>query len=96
MRILLFILVFTFPFLTNAQSKKSHLREGNKLYADSIFNDAETRYRKSLEKDQDYFSASYNQANAVYKQERFEESSALYDGLKDNAKNKEELASIYH
>ena len=96
MRIILCISVIILPFLSNAQSKKSHLRTGNKLYTDSLYNDAETSYRKSLEKDQDYFSASYNLANAVYKQERFEESSALYDGLKDNAKDKQELANIYH
>jgi len=96
MRIILFTLVFILPSHSIGQSKKSHLRDGNKLYKDSLFNDAETKYRKSLEKDQEYFSASYNLANAVYKQERFQESSALYDGLKDNAKNKKELSKIYH
>jgi len=79
-----------------AQNKKTHLRNGNDLYGDSLFNEAEMKYRKSLEKDQDYFSASYNLADAIYKQERFEESSALFDGLKDNAKDKDELSKIFH
>jgi tetratricopeptide (TPR) repeat protein len=79
-----------------AQNKKSFLRNGNELYADSSYNEAEIQYRKSLEKDQDYFNASFNLANAIYKQERYEESSALFDALKDNAPTETDLAKVYH
>jgi len=92
----LYIFILLLPFFTNAQNKKTHLRDGNNLYEDSLFNDAEMKYRKSLEKDQDYFTASYNLADAIYKQERFEESSLLFDGLIDNAKTKGEKAKLYH
>ncbi len=92
----LYIFILLLPFFTNAQNKKTHLRDGNNLYEDSLFNDAEMKYRKSLEKDQDYFTASYNLADAIYKQERFEESSSLFDGLIDNAKTKDEKAKLYH
>jgi tetratricopeptide (TPR) repeat protein len=92
----LYIFILLLPFLTNAQNKKTHLRNGNNLYEDSLFNDAEMKYRKSLQKDQDYFTASYNLADAVYKQERFEESSSLFEGLIDNAKTKNEKAKLYH
>ena len=79
---ILFVFILLVPFFGNAQSKKNHLRNGNDLYEDSLFNDAEMKYRKSLEKDQDYFAASYNLADAIYKQERYEESSALFEALK--------------
>jgi tetratricopeptide (TPR) repeat protein len=79
-----------------AQNKKSFLRDGNELYTDSSYNDAEMQYRKSLEKDQDYFNASFNLADAVYKQERYEESSALFDALIDNAPTENDLAKVYH
>jgi tetratricopeptide (TPR) repeat protein len=79
-----------------AQNKKSFLRDGNELYTDSSYNDAEMQYRKSLEKDQDYFNASFNLADAVYKQERYEESSALFDALIDNAPTENALAKVYH
>ena len=92
----LYIFILLLPFFTSAQNKKTHLRDGNNLYEDSLFNDAEMKYRKSLEKDQDYFTASYNLADAIYKQERFEESSSLFDGLIDNAKTKDEKAKLYH
>jgi len=92
----LFVFILLLPFVANAQSKKNYLRNGNDLYQDSLFNDAEMKYRKSLEKDQDYFSASYNLADAIYKQERYEESANLFDALTDNAKTKNEKAKIYH
>jgi len=92
----LFVFILLLPFIANAQSKKNYLRNGNDLYQDSLFNDAEMKYRKSLEKDQDYFSASYNLADAIYKQERYEESANLFDALTDNAKTKNEKAKIYH
>ena len=96
MKNLLFILSFLMSITSIAQNKKSFLRDGNKLYTDSSYNQAEIQYRKSLEKDQDYFNASFNLADAVYKQERFEEASALFDALKDNAPTENDLAKVYH
>jgi len=96
MKNILFILSFLMSFNSIAQNKKSFLRDGNELYADSNYNEAEMQYRKSLEKDQDYFNASFNLADAVYKQERYEESSALFDALKDNAPTENDLAKVYH
>jgi Ca-activated chloride channel family protein len=96
MKNILFILSFLMSFNSFAQNKKSFLRSGNELYTDSSYNEAEMQYRKSLEKDQDYFNASFNLADAVYKQERYEESSALFDALKDNAPTETDLAKVYH
>ena len=96
MKNLLFIFILLLPFLVNAQNKKNHLRNGNNLYEDSLYNEAEIEYRKSLEKDQDYFAASYNLADAIYKQKRFEESANLFDALTDDAKTKDEKAKLYH
>ena len=79
-----------------AQNKKSFLRDGNTLYIDSSYNEAEMQYRKSLQEDQDYFNASFNLADAVYKQERYKEASALFDALKDDAPNNKDLAKVYH
>ncbi|MBT6964918.1 MAG: tetratricopeptide repeat protein [Flavobacteriales bacterium] len=92
----LFLLSLLMCITSFAQNKKSFLRDGNELYTDSSYNDAEMQYRKSLEKDQDYFNASFNLADAVYKQERYEESSALFDALIDNAPTENDLAKVYH
>lgn len=92
--ILPFLLLIT--SLSYSQSKKKFIKEGNKLYNDSSYNMAEMKYRKSLEKDQDYFNASFNLADAVYKQERYDESTSFFESLKDNARNDKELAYINH
>ena len=93
---LLIILPLLLSISSTAQNKKSLLRTGNDLYTDSSYNQAEIQYRKSLEKDQDYFNASFNLADAIYKQERYSESSGLFDALKDNAPTNEDLTKIYH
>ena len=54
------------------------------------------KYRKSLEKDQDYFNASFNLADAIYKQERYAEASTLFNAIKDNCPNENDLAKVYH
>jgi len=96
MKIILFILAILIGIPMFAQQKQSLLREGTKLYNDSSYSQAEIKYRKALEKDQDYFKSSFNLADAVYKQERYEEASSLFNALKDNASSKDDLAKIYH
>jgi len=96
MKIILFILAILIGIPIFAQQKQSLLREGTKLYSDSSYSQAEIKYRKALEKDQDYFKSSFNLADAVYKQERYEEASSLFNALKDNARSKEDLAKVYH
>ncbi|MDG1933806.1 MAG: tetratricopeptide repeat protein [Flavobacteriales bacterium] len=96
MKIILIILAILIGIPIFAQQKQSLLREGTKLYSDSSYSQAEIKYRKALEKDQDYFKSSFNLADAVYKQERYEEASSLFNALKDNASSKDDLAKVYH
>ena len=88
--------MFIFPYNSIGQNKKKLIKEGNKLYNDSSYNMAEMKYRKSLEKDQNYFNAAFNLADAVYKQERYGEASSFFESLKDNARNDLDLAHINH
>ena len=90
------LLMFIFPYNSIGQNKKNLIKEGNKLYNDSSYNMAEMKYRKSLEKDQNYFNAAFNLADAVYKQERYGEASSFFESLKDNARNDLDLAHINH
>ena len=97
MRKFLIIIIITFVSINAfTQNKKSYLRNGNKLYNDSSYNDAEMQYRKSLEKDQNYFNAAFNLANAVYKQERYDEASALFNALSNDENNQYNKAKVYH
>ena len=56
LRNLLILVLFFNCFFCFSQNKKTLIKEGNSLYNDSSYNMAEMKYRKSLEKDQDYFN----------------------------------------
>ena len=102
MKKILFILSFLMSFNSFSQNKKSFLREGNTLYTDSSYKEAEIQYRKSLKEDPDYFNASFNLADAIYKQENYSDSdtsigsSTRFKNLINKTRNDEELAKVYH
>ena len=93
------ILIFCL-FLTSfcdAQTKKRTLfKKGNKLFTDSIYEESEINYRKSLEQDQDFFKAKYNLANSVFKQERYDESESLYSAILNQSEVKEENNKVQY
>ena len=81
----------------DAQTKKRTLfKKGNKLFSDSIYEESEINYRKSLEQDQDFFKAKYNLANSVFKQERYDESESLYSAILNQSEVKEENNKVQY
>ncbi|MDN3641615.1 tetratricopeptide repeat protein [Lutimonas halocynthiae] len=60
-------------------AEKQMLRKGNDLYKQKRFVDAEVKYKKALKENQNYGTAGYNLANAVYEQDRFEEALPQYE-----------------
>ena len=78
------------------QEAKTHLREGNKLYNNLQFSEAEVAYKKALEKNPNYSKAYYNLGNAVQQQNRNKEAIASYEVVAKTATEKLEKASIYH
>lgn len=92
---------FLIPFLlvslcANAQNPRKEIRKGNSAYEDSIFNKAENLYRAALHIDQDDFDAAFNLADAIYKQNKFEESTPLFKQLTESAENNTQRAMAYH
>ncbi len=63
-------------FVSAAQSAK--ITEGNSEYEKNRFRNAESAYRKALEKDQKMFEGNFNLGNALYKQNKFEEASQQF------------------
>ena len=102
MKNIFLILFFLIKITCIAQDKKSFLRDGNQLYADSNYFKAEIKYRNALKKDQEYFNASFNLADAIYKQKIYSDrdtsagSTTLFKTLINKTKNKNELAKVYH
>ncbi|MEC8610443.1 MAG: hypothetical protein VXY06_01685, partial [Bacteroidota bacterium] len=75
------LLLLVHSVIVYAQHPNQLTRQGNKAYKDSLFIQAEQRYRDALVKNQDAYAASFNLADAIYKQEQYEESTALFRAL---------------
>ncbi len=78
-----------------AQEDKKLIREGNKLYEQQKYDEAEIQYMKANEKEQTHI-ADFNIADALYKQGKFKEATEKFEELTAADLNDEKLASVYH
>ena len=103
MKKLLFIL-FLLPLSLCAQEDKAALerdarklvREGNELFNQLKFADAEVAYKKALEKDPSYEIANYNLGNAFSLQNRSKEAVTQYELVAKTTKDKFTRAEAMH
>lgn len=79
-----------------SQNINKDIRKGVKLYEDSSYVEAEEKFRTALQKDQDSFVSSFNLADAIYKQENYEQSESLFEALTEKAETKEEKSMAFH
>ena len=75
---------------------REHVRQGNKLYNELKFKEAEFEYKKALAKNPLYDKASYNLGNAVYNQDRNKEAVGQYQLVEKTATEKMSKAEIFH
>jgi len=94
--ILTILFIFVFTFTSISQNEKKYIRQGNKLYNQKNYNDAEVDYRKSLIKDSTYTIGKFNLADALYKQKNYEEAARLFSDLAAKETNKELKSKMYH
>ena len=79
-----------------AQHPNGKIRKGNTAYKDSSYTDAEQLYREALMKDQSSYEASFNMADAIYKQERYSEANSLFKALSEKTDDKIKKSESYH
>jgi len=107
MKRLIVILFFTaFSVLVFGQNERKHIRSGNKLFLDAVkdttkidtvkFSNAETEYRKALNKKPNDLQWNFNLADAIYKQKRFDEAAEKFAELGEKMTTPEEKARAYH
>lgn len=105
-KIILFSLFCFVVFGLSAQiaTETDHIRRGNRLYVDSLFERAEVEYRKALEINAESVDAMYNLGNALFNQipqagdkaeERGKEAMKLYLTASQLETDKSRLAHIY-
>ncbi|PLW99790.1 MAG: hypothetical protein C0591_02225 [Marinilabiliales bacterium] len=68
------------------QSEKKLVREGNNLYEEGNYQEAEIEYRKALAEKPDYVKGKFNLGDAMYGQENYEESGKIFNELGETAK----------
>jgi Ca-activated chloride channel homolog len=92
-------LMFCFCFASNSfgQSERKLIREGNKLYKEKKFTDAEVNYKKSLNVNKNSPTGQFNLGDAYYKQGKFEEAAQQFQPLiSDKNVSKEDKSKAYH
>lgn len=96
-KILLYGLLVT-SFLAKAQEKEAdkNLPEGNEVFAEKKYAEAEAEYRISESKNPKKAIASYNLGNAIYRQNQANEAKYHYVKALINAKSKTDKHRIYH
>ena len=94
----IYILLLLLPVttMTAQKSYREHLRSGNRIYSDSIYDKSEVEYRKAIEKDGKDADAHFNLGNALLFQNKAEEALKEYELAAMYETDKERLAQIYH
>ena len=90
--------------INGQKAERERIREGNKLYNQDKFTEAEIAFRKSMEVNPRSFEGAYDLGNALYKQQKFPEAAEQYmvvaaQGerlLSENPENVNRLAQVFH
>ena len=94
--IYILLMLLSFTSVAAQRSYREHLRSGNKIYSDSIYDKSEVEYRKAIEKDGKDADAHFNLGNALLFQNKAEEALKEYELAAMYETDKERLAQVYH
>jgi hypothetical protein len=87
------------------KDERRHIREGNKLYRNEKYTEAEIAYRKSKDVNPRSVEGAYDLGNALYRQQKFPEAAEQYQSVSDQkqrlmeenkTKNTLRMAQVYH
>lgn len=90
------ILGMLFSTMLLAQSERKFVRRGNRAFDKDDYIESEIQYRKALEKNVHSFKGKFNLADALYKQNKFEEALETLDNINQSALTAEQRAMVYH
>ena len=82
--------------ISHAQQENKIIRNGNQLYQNKKFNQAESKYKQALTKNKDSQEASFNLGDALYEQKKYEEASQQFDATAKTTKDKKMQSQAYH
>lgn len=92
----LFFLLIAATTVHAQKAERDLIRKGNRMYNDSVYENAEVNYRKALEINPKSTVAMYNLANTLMQQNKLQEAMEQFVGAAKVEKEKPNLAQIYH
>jgi len=98
MKQLVIILVILFKGLQLfAQQEKGYVKKGNDLYQQQKYKEAESNYRKAVEKKNQNIEGNFNLGDALYKQKQFAQAGEQFNKITSATNNNKTLAArAYH
>jgi len=94
------ILIYTLALIAVdafAQKERKYIRQGNKEFEDSNFEESEIDYRKAADlEEKKSHKTVFNVGDALYKQEKYEDAISQFNEIADLELSKEEKAKVYH
>jgi len=79
-----------------SQSEKKLLRDGNKLFQEKKYSDAEVAYKKSLNKNQKSYEGNFNLGDAYYKQGKYDEAAKQFESVQSQKSSDKNQAAALH
>ncbi len=79
-----------------AQDAKSYLHQGNKLYQQKKYTEAEAAYRKAAAKKERHLESNFNLGDALYKQKKFDSAGKSFTNIASATANPLVKAGAYH
>lgn len=97
-KVLLSIALLLTAFIADAyaQGENRLIRKGNRAFDKGEFDAAEVEYQRSLERNRQNSVAEFNLGGAIYQQENFEESAAIFDQLSRQNLPEDKRAQSFH
>lgn len=93
------LLLLLFLFIIDnsyAQNDRKLIREGNELYKQNKYSEAEIKYRKSLEENDKNSKAGYNLGASLYRQGNFEKAAEEFNSFIGKDNDKKKVAKAFH
>ncbi len=81
-------LVFGTLSMGYAQQERADIRHGNRAYYQGKYPEAEVEYKRAIEKSINSYEANFNLAGAYYKQGRYDDATAVYQKLSQDASDR--------
>jgi len=95
-RIISILICFVSCLCIVAQNDRDHVRRGNRLMRDTLFQKAQVEYQKAIEADNTNAIAHFNLGNALMYQNKAEDAMKEYETATKFERNKVRLSKIYH